>query len=496
MRVTGWSLVFIMAVLVAGDDASAGISTASSECMECHRMVHPGMVADWERSRHAQVRPREALERPALERRVSAAVVPDSIAAVTVGCAECHTLNADTHKDTFEHAGYQVHVVVTPKDCAVCHPVEAEQFGHNLMSYAHTNLNNNPVYKNLADTINGVAMWENGQIIVQPPDEKTEAESCNYCHGTKVEVRGIEPRQTMMDEMEFPALTGWPNQGVGRINPDDTRGSCAACHTRHQFAVAMARRPDTCSECHKGPDVPAYPVYKVSKHGNIYSSLGGEWDFEAVPWRVGQDFTAPTCAVCHVSLLVNKEGEVIAERSHQMNNRLPWRIFGLIYAHPHPKSPDTTVIKNRAGLPLPAELTGEPASPYLIYADEQDKRRETMQHVCLTCHSSQWVEGQWSRFERTIETTNELTRTAIAMLLDAWEQGLAQGLGQNDSIFNEAIEKKWIEQWLFYGNSTRFAAAMAGADYGVFANGRWKMTQNIAEMHDWLRRTGEMRGTR
>jgi hypothetical protein len=43
-----------------------------------------------------------------------------------------------------------------------------------------------------------------------------------------------------------------------------------------------------------------------------------------------------------------------------------------------------------------------------------------------------------------------------------------------------------VEQWLFYANSTRYASAMAGADYGVFANGRWYLNKNIEEMMDWL----------
>jgi len=59
-------------------------------------------------------------------------------------------------------------------------------------------------------------------------------------------------------------------------------------------------------------------------------------------------------------------------------------------------------------------------------------------------------------------------------------------LAQKDSLFNEAIEKKWAEQWLFYANSTRFASAMSGADYGVFAEGRWNLSKNIQEMLDWL----------
>lgn len=65
----------------------------------------------------------------------------------------------------------------------------------------------------------------------------------------------------------------------------------------------MARSPYTCSECHKGPDVPVYKVYQVSKHGNIYYAMHKQWDMAKVPWTPGKDFTAPTCAACHVSLL-------------------------------------------------------------------------------------------------------------------------------------------------------------------------------------------------
>jgi hypothetical protein len=248
----------------------------------------------------------------------------------------------------------------------------------------------------------------------------------------------------------------------------------------------MARKPYTCSECHKGPDVPAYKVYEVSKHGNIFSTLGKDWNLNAIPWKIGKDFTAPTCATCHVSLIVNESGDVIVERTHQMNDRSSWRLFGLIYAHAHPKSPDTTIIKNKAGLPLPTELTGEPAGSYLIDSKEQEKRRLAMQKICLSCHGQGWVDGHWARFENTLKTTNEMTLTATKILLIAWEKGAAKGLAQKDSLFNEAIEKKWVEQWLFFANSTRFASAMMGADYGVFANGRWYMSKNIQEMMDWL----------
>ena len=58
----------------------------------------------------------------------------------------------------------------------------------------------------------------------------------------------------------------------------------------------------------------------------------------------------------------------------------------MIYAHPQPKSPDTTIIKNRAGLPLPTELSGEPVAGYLI--DEKESaahRRHAASVFILSC---------------------------------------------------------------------------------------------------------------
>ena len=395
-------------------------------------------------------------------------------------------MNSEQHKDTFEHVDYQIHSVVTPGDCTVCHPVEVKQYEGNLMSHAYGNLQKNPVYRSLIDSINGIQSFQDMKIIHKPSDTDIDADSCLYCHGTKIQVQGMRTVETDEGEMSFPVLSGWPNQGVGRINPDGTRGSCTACHTRHQFSLEMARKPYTCSECHKGPDVPAYGVYSVSKHGNIYQSQSEKWNFDKVPWSVGKDFTAPTCAACHISLIVSDEGDVRAKRTHRMNDRLPWRIFGLIYAHAHPRSPDTTIIRNKAGLPLPTELTGESVDKYLISKDEQDRRQKAIQKVCISCHSLGWVDGHFKRFENTIKVTNRMTLAATKILISAWDQGVAKGLAHKDSIFNESIEKKWVEQWLFYANSTRFASAMAGADYGVFQNGRWYMSKNIQDMIEYM----------
>lgn len=467
------------------------LSDSTTECIDCHITATPGIVADWRKSRMANISPAEALTKDKLSRRISADKIPEKLSGVSVGCYECHGLNSDSHKDTYEHNGFTIHTVVSPLDCATCHAAEVKEYGENIMSQAYGNLMNNPVHKMLVDEINGTPTFDGTHIGLKPHDKATDAESCLYCHGTIIEVKGTETRDTDLGEMTFPVLSGWPNQGVGRINPDGSKGSCSSCHARHQFSIKLARQPYTCSECHKGPDVPAYKVYSVSKHGNIFSSHGKEWDFNAVPWIIGEHFNSPTCATCHISLVTDADGEIIAERSHRMNDRLAHRLFG-IFSTAHPKSPDTTIIKNKLGLPIPTEVTGEPVAEYLIDQEEQGRREDKMKRTCLACHSKTWVDNQFIRMHKVIAETNDKTLTATKILASAWEKGAAkglsfkQGLKIEDSIFDETIEKMWVEQWLFFANSTRYASAMAGADYGVFANGRWYMNKNIQEMADLL----------
>jgi hydroxylamine dehydrogenase len=467
---------------------AAEISSGSQACLGCHRIVSPGLVADWEGSRHSRTAPKEAWSAKPLERRISTRDFPDETANSVVGCAECHTLNPADHEDTFDHNGFQVHPVVTPNDCSTCHGVERSQYRDNLMSKAHSNLADNALFHDLQKTAIATPRFEAGKILLQDANRETEGDACYFCHGTRVQRQGSEVRKTRFGDMSFPVLIGWPNVGVGRINPDGSEGACTSCHARHSFAIEMARKPVTCSECHKGPDVPAYKVYGVSKHGNIYESFKEDWNWDAVPWRVGRDFTAPTCAECHASLVVSPQGEVLAERTHRFNDRLAWRLFGLIYAHPHPLSADTTGIRNQAGLPLPVGLKNEVAEQYVISGKEQSIRRERMQKVCTGCHGQSWIDGHFQRLEDSIEETNAKTLTATEILLHAWEQGLAKGPAEQGSPFDEWLEKLWVEQWLFFANSTRFASAMAGADYGSFANGRWFLNRNILEMHNLVER--------
>ncbi len=468
--------------------AEAPLSPETEQCLSCHEYIHPGIVGDWRASRHAQITPGEAIQVEGLALKVSSKeAVPQELRDVAVGCAECHLLRPEAHADTFDHMGEAVHIVVSPDDCATCHVEERDQYSQNLMSRAYGNLVNNPVYMMLATASEGAPTRTENGIEFTPANAETSAESCLYCHGTVIEVNGTEVRDTDMGEFEIPVLTGWPNQGSGRVNPDGSLGACTPCHTRHLFSIAEARSPSTCKECHIGPDVPAAKVYEASKHGTIFYAKGQEFEMDAVPWKVGEDFRAPTCGGCHVSLLTDGDGTVIAERDHSMATRLPWRIFGLIYAHPSPKSPDTSIIVNSDGLPLPTTLDGEFAMDYLIDAEEQAKRAETMQTVCRSCHGRNWVDGFWNRFENTIQETNEKTLFATQLMLEGWEKGYNTGPADGGNPFDEHGERLWSGLWLFSANSVRFASAMAGGgDYGVFADGRYHMTDRTLALDSWL----------
>ena len=471
------------------------VSDATIDCLACHMDTHPGIVSDWEKSRHGRVTPQSAMAVIGAARKMSSTEIASDLGASVVGCAECHTLRPNAHKDTFEHNGYDIHIVISPDDCAVCHKDEADQYTRNIMSHAYGNLSDNPVYQQLENSLNGQIVKTDQSIGFKPATAQTKAETCYHCHGTKLSVSGRETRETeLAGELTFPIIDGWPNQGVGRINLDDSIGACTSCHPRHTFSMEMARKPYTCKQCHVGPDVPAYKVYTASKHGNIFSSLEKTWNFTSVPWTVGKDFSAPTCAACHISLVENENTGIVVTRTHQMNDRLPWRIFGLIYAHPHPADPDTSKIRNASGLPMPTDLDGSIATGQLIDKTEQKKRQETMLALCINCHDTSWANSFWQRFENTIDQTNTDIRIATGIMEDIWQKGHAQGLDKNQNPFDEAIEKKWTDIWQFYANSIRFSSAMAGGgDYSVYAGGNYQLKQSLLELNDWLKLHDELK---
>ena len=136
MKAVLFCLLILLASLQTAFAAEAPISDDSQTCLDCHSLFSPGIVEGWKKSRHASVTPAQAMSADKLALKVSSEAVPEELRDVAVGCAECHTLRPEAHKDTFDHNGYDTHVVVSPKDCATCHAVETSQYDKNLMAHA------------------------------------------------------------------------------------------------------------------------------------------------------------------------------------------------------------------------------------------------------------------------------------------------------------------------------------------------------------------------
>ena len=116
-------------------------------------------------------------------------------------------------------------------------------------------------------------------------------------------IKKTEEGQPVLDE------SSWPNTGIGRLNLDGSRGSCSACHSRHDFSPRRARQPENCGKCHLGPDHPQKEIYEESKHGAAFRDLKDHMNLDATTWVLGEDYTqAPTCATCHMSAH-SKQGE-------------------------------------------------------------------------------------------------------------------------------------------------------------------------------------------
>ncbi len=474
----------------ASGPPTAPISPQSRKCINCHLIYTPGIVEEWLSSAHSGTTPEQAMKKPPLERLVSAKDVPKDVANYAVGCYECHGANPGAHKDNFQHFGESINVVVSPADCAICHPEERAQFDRSMESYAWSNLDNNPLFHTLMDTIIGTKDVSGGRIVIEKPESALEDNTCYSCHGLPVKMAGMKQLSTPVGLVNVPVLKGWPNTGIGRINPDGSRGACEACHPGHAFSIEAARKPYTCARCHTGPHAPAWDVYRESSHGSIFLTNGAGWNFARVPWRPGVDFKAPTCAACHNSLLVGTGGKIIAQRTHDSGSRLWVRLLGLIYSTAQPKKGDTTIIENKDGLPLPSTFDGVPASRYLIGKDKQQDREESMKSICNACHGNQWTDGFFSKMSDTVQAADKMTLAATKLMDRAWRLGLSD----KTNPFSDETEMDWVRQWFFYATSVKYSAAMAGATNRMaFTNGFWDLSYNLRKMESRVNGTPALR---
>jgi hypothetical protein len=335
--------------------------------VDCHKELSPSFVKEWQISSHARN---------------------------GVDCYSCHKAGK-SDPDAMEHNGYTIAILVTPKDCGRCHEKEvAEMTGsHHAMA---------------GDILNSLDNYL-GEILGGP---EAVAVGCQQCHGSKVKVLA----DGTLD------VNSWPNTGIGRMNPDGSKGSCSACHTRHRFSKAQAREPQTCGKCHLGPDHPQIEVYQESKHGILYEANKASLNMDHDSWIVGKDYTvAPTCATCHMSATPSQPV------THDVGTRISWTL----------RPPVSKKLENA------------------------EKRRDAMKDVCSSCHSAPFVDGFYQQFDNLVNLYDDkFAKPAMGMRQDLIDAGK---LTPED--FDEKLDWIYYELWHHEGRRARHGAAMSGPDY-------------------------------
>ncbi len=375
-------LCLVLAVSATAQDYRSIPTTMSEEskaCIECHEAEIPAMVKEWRYSRHF---------------------------GADVGCYECHAANADD-PDVYDHNGYNIAIIVSPKDCAKCHPNEAEQFQNSYHADAGKILGS--LDNVLGEVVEGPFAAVNG---------------CKQCHGSVVEV---------LEDGQLSAET-WPNTGMGRLNPDGSKGSCSACHSRHSFDVALARQPENCGKCHLGPDHPQKEIYEESKHGIAYYANIDRMNLHSSSWVVGIDYSAaPTCATCHMS--ATKDMPI----THDVGDRISWTL-----RPPVSRKIDASAIKK-----------GLSVKPW------QDRRND-MKNVCSNCHTSNYVDNFYTQYDGAVNLYNDKFGIPATKI---YKKVRSLGLISNDINFDDELEWTYFYLWHHEGRRARMGAAMFAPDY-------------------------------
>ncbi len=385
-----------------------GLTPEAAKCIECHTKETPGIVEGWRTGRMGHV---------------------------AVSCYDCHVVEKGSPMASqcpgVEGTEVYTSPMVSPKTCARCHPTEVEQFSKS----GHARLAGVPV---IEDPGMNKLMYhfEGGEFLGNtrdmPQNRASRATGCQMCHGTETEL-GADNR---------PINETWPG-GVGQRYPDGGIGNCTVCHTRHTFSIAEARKPEACASCHLGPDHPNIEIYLSSKHGQVFLTHGEEWNWDAAPdtWEPG-DYTAPTCAVCHMS------GIGGLSTTHNINERLKWDLV-------HKRS---------------SVRSGE-------RGDGVEGRKQMLQ-VCSACHSSTHTKPIMAGLDNAVNLYNTYYDKAFAMLTELKEKKLLK-----EDPWKDPFQELYYYLWHHTGRRARQGAAMNGPDYAHW-HGFFQVFQLVKDMED------------
>lgn len=367
-----------------------GLTKEAAGCIECHATKTPGIVEGWKLS---------------------------SMGRAAISCYDCHVVEKRSPMasqcEGLRGTGTYISPMVSSKTCSRCHPEEVDQF----LKSGHARLAGVPVidkekFQKLMYHHEGAEFL--GTKVGSPINRAARASGCQMCHGTQVE----------LGKDNKPINETWPG-GVGTRYPDKSIGTCTVCHTRHTFSISEARKPEACASCHLGPDHPNIEIYMESKHGQQFLAHGDEWNFDSAPdaWEPG-DYTAPTCAVCHMSGI----GEL--STTHNVNDRLKWDLM-------HPKS----VIRE-----------GE--------RGDGKKGDKLMRKVCANCHGSTHTNNTRDYLDNSVELYNLYYDKAVEMKTTLASKNL---LGKDP--WRDGFQEMLYFLWHHTGRRARQGAAMNAPDY-------------------------------
>ncbi len=476
-------LLAVVAALIVPGLSIAEEDSPINPCISCHDTVTPGVVRQWHESKHSKI---------------------------GVKCYVCHEAK-EGDPSGFEHNDFMVTSVVSPKTCESCHPQQVEQFRNSLHDEA--GFFSLSAYGLVGgEKVDGnVTLGQTANYKSHFSRESSEA-GCLDCHGTVI-IPG-----------EDGELINWPNMGIGRFNPDGSVGSCAPSQNRHTFSMAQARKPETCGQCHLGPDHPQREIYDESKHGNLYMSNGEDWNWNAPPGQWGpEDIEAPTCATCHMSGF----GGAL-ESTHNVSARLKYELEP-VFSWPTDKEyltgekkypidpdiarryekihdlPEGSLKEVPTGAPNPFGMAKKFApdvynayvgpgkwwekgeTRYDAFGGEavrsSDKKREDMIEVCVQCHVTSWAEGDLNKADALIDVYNAVV---LAIKKKYYDPIKAEKLDE-DIKFNgkSEVDNLWHEVWHHEGRIWRMGAYMQGQDWQHW-EGSYEVADDGSHFADWL----------
>lgn len=382
------------------DPSNWGVEEGKA-CISCHKKSSAGLTHEWQDSAHAEA---------------------------GVNCLDCH-LADQVDTDAIEHEGSIIATIVSPKDCGRCHTKEFQETENSVHSKALSLIKNR--MPTLAGNLNGKEMLNAG---------------CAHCHGSQVEVRG--------DGTLNPET--WPNTGIGRINPDGSRGSCSACHARHKFSKAQARDPSACIWCHTGPESPDDEVYKSSKHGVLFAANRDKMNLDNDRWVLGKDYSAaPTCVTCHMGASpgIKASHDVGMRDAWSLNRPVSERQHLVIFDDGNRRNIPASEEAPRRGSEL-SKLNGDMGKVKAVATSK--RRRQIMSKICLECHSKPFTQSFMKQFDNVVENYNEnFGKPAQAIMNTLYDQNLL-----TPAPFDEPIEFTYWRLWHDAGTKARHGAAM------------------------------------